>query len=256
MDMGMELVRYGFPVGPAMYEKCLFGSGVYPLGISTVVKAELAADPSTEARLVVEGALMCRMHDQAIGPRVYATGAFPVHTATGPATIVYTVMERYMVDLGSLADTRPSLLLDSTVGWMINRLFRRVAYHARVVLTDLKPTNIVANLDIPRGRISEVVLIDFGPEYSTSLSPDVHPRTAYLSMLLLYSTISTALGFHQCAQLMMPYIARQPPDTIQAAVLWMNDHPTVVRAIRQYTNMSTASELYSRIQVSAGSIEC
>jgi hypothetical protein len=238
-----ELWRYGLHVGNAMYEKCLFGSGVYPLGETTVVKAELADDSSVD-RLEAEATSMIRMCIHSICPMVYSTGSFPVPSGK---TIVYIVMERYACDLGEIGTFRPSLVLDQTVGWMIHRRLRQVAYRAGMMLTDMKPTNIVVNIDRHRSRISDVVLIDFGPEYCVSLlSLDVHPHTAYIAMLLLYVSISIALRFHQCANLMLPFIKRQSPDAVQAVVTWMDGQPIILKSIRQYTLVKTASELYSR----------
>lgn len=250
VDVRFELTNYGLLVGIALYEKCLSGSGVYPLGETMVVKAEVASDARHVSRLMEEGVYMRQMDSHSIGPKVYTTGSFRV---TG-GTIVYSIMKRYAGDLGTLSQLEtyvPSELIDSTVGWLVNTLFRRVAYRARLLLTDLKPPNIVADIDLilsmptpPRVRISDVILIDFGPEYCTCLSGDVHPRTAHVTMLLLYSAISTSLGFKRCADVMAPYIARQSPGVLRATIEWMDQQPIVQKAIRQYTPSPDASTLF------------
>ena len=253
MDVRSELERYGLPVGMALYEKCLNGSGVYPLGDSMVVKAELTEDSRHISRLETESAYMQSMGTLGIGPKVYAMGSLLVQGQT----IVYIVMEKYAGDLGTLSDmehSMSSVLLGQTVGWMINRLFRRVAYRARMVLTDLKPQNIVANVDLrlpdteitesPPVRISKVALIDFGSEYCMSLPPDVSSSTAYIAMLLLYSAISTALGFHKCADIMARYIHRQSPDAVRSTIYWMDTQPVVLKSIQQFTKSQTAAQLF------------
>jgi serine/threonine protein kinase len=241
MNVRSELLCHGLQVGQAIYEKCLYGSGIYPLETSKVVKAELADDSIAVDRLITEARSMKWMHHHSVAPSIYYTGCF----RTTHGTVVYTIMARYMCDLGSVEDKLPCLLYhDDTVGWMINRLFRRTAYQARLLLTDLKPTNIVANFDSARTRISEVVLIDFGPEYCVPLDPDVSVRIAYLSMLLLYSTICTTLGFHHNANLILPYIQRQGQHNIRASLTWMDSQPVVLKSIRQYTMVQTASELH------------
>jgi len=254
VDVRKELIAYGLPVGTALYEKCLAGSGVYALGATMVVKAELASDPRQVSRLMTEGTYMRQMETYAIGPKVYRTGVIQVQHSSR-ALIVYSILERYTCDLGILSDLEsqmPSTVIDSTVGWLLNSLFRRVAYRTRLLLTDLKPSNIVANLDMillstltPRVRISDVILIDFGPEYCIALPEDVHSRTAHVTMLLLYSAISTALGFQRCADVIAPYIARLSVDVLGAAVAWMDHQPVVQTAIRQYTTSPNASTLFA-----------
>jgi hypothetical protein len=253
MDVGSELRIHGLPVGIVMYEKCLNGSGVYPLGDNMVVKAELTNGSRHMSRLAMEVVHMRSMDTLGVGPKVYHTGSLLVQGQI----IIYIIMEKYAGDLGTLSDMEhlmSSVLLDQTVGWMINRLFRRVAYRARMVLTDLKPQNIMANVDIlftvsdnpvPHPvRISEVVLIDFGSEYCMSLSRDVLSITAYIAMLLLYSAISTSLGFHKCATIMTRYIRRQSPDDVRSTISWMDKQPVVLKSIQHFTKTRTATQLF------------
>jgi hypothetical protein len=240
-----ELIHRGIPVGMALYEKCLSGSGIYPLGTDRVVKAELADDVRHVSRLEREGRYMLRMAEHAIGPKIERMGSFE----TGDeGVVVYIIMERYTADFGTLSSLRPPTsfnLLDHTTGWMINNLFRRTAYRARMLLTDLKPHNIVANLDCSdHARISSVAFIDFSPEYCGPLAVNTVARTAYLSMLLLYSAISTSLGFQRCAQIISPYITRRRPDELQTSVEWMETQPSILKAMLQYTCYQKAADLY------------
>jgi serine/threonine protein kinase len=246
IDVRSELIGHGLYVGPALYEKCLYGSGIYPLDTTRVVKAELTGKVGDRARLLKECTYMKDMYGHAVGPKIYASGSFNTH---GGQTIVYTLMERYVSDLDALSTRNPSLLMDPTVGWMINRLFRRAAYRARMLLTDLKPSNIVTNMDLNVGRlrINEVVLIDFGSEHCIQLPDGVHARIGYVSMLLLYTTISTAQGLYYCAKLMKPFIRRQPENVLRETVTWMEDQPLILQALRQYTTIRSASDMFHLI---------
>jgi len=251
-----ELRDHGFPVGTALYEKCLWGSGIYPLGANYVVKAELVCDDAGHrARMQHEGHTMAWMELHAVGPKVVATGAFEV--AAGRQTLMYMIMERFMLDLGTLSTLNkrmPSTPLDHTAGLMLTHLFKRTAYHARMLLTDLKPSNVVANLDLvlasaaaPSVRVASLVLIDFGPDYCLPLTPEMSARTAYLAMLLLYVAIATSLGCIRCAEIVDPFIARCSQKEVDHTVAWMDGQRVVRKAIRQYTTAQSASELYADV---------
>ena len=249
-----ELRDHGFPVGTALYEKCLWGSGIYPLGANYVVKAELVCDAGHRARMQHEGHTMAWMDMHAVGPKVVDIGSFEV--IAGSQTLMYMIMERFMLDLGTLSTLNkrmPSTPLDHTAGLMLTHLFKRTAYHARMLLTDLKPSNVVANLDLvvgasaapPSVRVSSLVLIDFGPEYCLPLTPEMSARTAYLAMLLLYYAIATSLGFTRCAEIVEPFIARCSQKEVDHTVAWMDGQPVVGKAIRQYTTAQSAVEIYA-----------
>jgi hypothetical protein len=240
-----ELVGHGLSVGFAMYEKCPYGSGVYPLGEDLVVKAELVGDFGHQERMQKEGTTMAWMAHHAVGLTMINTGSIAVDVDGEQQTILYMVMEKYMVDLGTLSvisKKMPSNPFDCTTGWLINKLFKHTAYEARMLLTDLKPPNIVANLDViipqqgndPRVRVASVALIDFGPEYCLSLPPDIPSRTVHLTMLLLYSSISLALGYPECAEIVSPFIRRFPRQYLQETVTWMDTQSVVQRAVQQY----------------------
>jgi hypothetical protein len=250
-----ELLGHGLHVGRAVYEKCPYGSGIYPLGEHLVVKAELVETAGHHERMKTERLNMSWLAHHDVGPKVADTGSFLVDM--GNKTIVYMIMEKYMVDLGTLSvlnKQMPSTPLDYTAGWLLNKLFKQTAYVARMLLTDLKPQNIVANLDLVVSplssgnvRVASVALIDFGPEYCVSLEHDFPAHTAYLSMLLLYSSISTALGCSDCAEIVSPFIKRCSREEIRETVVWMDTQRVVQRAIRQYTSVKTASDLYKDI---------
>ena len=250
-----ELMERGLSVGYAMYEKCLYGSGIYPLGENLVVKAELVETAGHHDRMNDERTNMVFLAQHAIGPKIVDTGSFPVDE--GHKTLVYMIMEKYMVDLGTLSilnKQMPSTPLDSTAGWLLNKLFKQTAYGARMLLTDLKPQNIVANLDlvisppsIGKVRVASVALIDFGPEYCVPLACGAPAHSAYLAMLLLYSSISVALGYNDCAEIVSPFIKRCSREEIRQTVVWMDTQMVAQRAIRQYTTSQTASVLYEDI---------
>jgi hypothetical protein len=257
MNVREELLGHGLPVGYAMYEKCPYGSGVYPLGEDLVVKAELVGASDHHDRMTKERINMIWMAQHAVGPKIVDSGSFDVAVDGEKQSVLYTVMEKYMVDLGTLSvlnKKMPSTPLDPTAGWLINKLFKNTAYKARMLLTDLKPQNMVANLDLVivpnvhgRVRVASVALIDFGPEYCLSLPPDVPARVAYLTMLMLYSAISVALGYKECAEIVSPFIRRCSLKDIQLTVAWMDTQSVVQRAVRQYTSAQTASELYANL---------
>ena len=244
-----ELRDHGFPVGSALYEKCLWGSGVYPLGANYVVKAELVCDAGHRARMQHEGHMMVWMDIHAVGPKVICKGSFEV--AAGSRTLMYMIMERFMLDLDLLSTLwMPSTPLDHTAGLMLTHLFKRTAYHARILLTDLKPSNVVVNLDLvvrasASVRVTSLALIDFGPEYCLPLTPEMSARTAYLAMLLLYFAITTSLGFTRCAAIVDPFIARCSQTEVDQTVAWMDGQPVVGKAIRQYTTAQSAAEIYA-----------
>ena len=255
MNVREELLTHGLSVGYALYEKCPYGSGVYPLGEDLVVKAELVGTSDHRDRMKKEGINMAWMALHAVGPTIVDSGSISVSLDGEQQAVLYTVMEKYMVDLGTLSvlnKNMPSTPLDHTAGWLINKLFKNTAYKARMLLTDLKPQNIVANLDLiigPRAsghvRVASVLLIDFGPEFCLPLPHDVSARVAYLAMLLLYSAISVALGYKECAEIVSPFIRRCSREDIQLTVEWMDTQSVVQRAVRHYTSAQTASELYA-----------
>jgi hypothetical protein len=253
LDVRHELVHRGILVGPALYEKCLFGSGIYPLGENMVVKAELASTDSHIARMMKESTYMLNMASHGIGPKIRDIGSFKVRGED--QTLVYIIMDKFVVDLGIIEMEMPSTLLDSTTGFMIHNLFKKVAYETRMILTDLKPQNIVANLDLvfPREenlrlRISRVGLIDFGTEYCAQLPTNIHPRTAHTAMVLLYFAISSAVGSQRCAELILPYIKRRKPDNLSEAIMWMDIHPVINMATRQYVSSTrTVSDIYTTL---------
>jgi hypothetical protein len=252
LNVRHELVKRGIPVGPALYEKCMFGSGVYPLEERMVVKAELTSDESHTNRIMEESTYMLKMASHGIGPKICDIGSFEVRSGE---TLVYIIMEQYVVDMGKIEQMMSSTLLDSTSGFMIHNLFKKVAYETRMLLTDLKPQNIVANLDFifPRKtqvklRISRVGLIDFGTEYCAKLPANIHSRTAHTAMVLLYYSISSALGSKRCAEIILPYIKRRKRDDLNEAITWMNTHPVINMATRQYISRTrTVSEIYNAL---------
>lgn len=237
IDVRKELSDQGLGVGHALYEKCLFGSGVYPLGDDNtlVVKAELADTPGRMRR---ETTYMELMAKHGVGPQITGSGSFEV--LSEGKWITYVVMNRYMTTLATVEQSMASSsLLDHSTGWMLNNLLKRTAYRARMLLTDLKPSNIVANLDLdksttPRARVCSIVLIDFGPADCRPLPPGVTSRTAYVAMLLLYSSISRTLGFTRCAELLVSYIQRRTPSERKEARAWMATQPIIRRALRHY----------------------
>jgi hypothetical protein len=253
-DVRRELIQRGIQVGPALYEKCLFGSGIYPLGERMVVKAELTN--RNDVRMMKESINMLKMARHGIGPNIHNIGSFKVRGGDKSVQILfYIIMEKYVLDLGVLEKEMPSTLFDSISGFMINRLFKQVAYATRMILTDLKPQNIVANLDLvftPQSamklRIVQVGLIDFGPDYSSILPTHIHSKTAHTSMILLYFAISSALGFTRCAETMLPFIKRRSQDDLNEAVTWMNSHPLINKSTRQYiSKTSSVSDIYIKL---------
>ena len=63
-DVRNELIQRGILVGPALYEKCLFGSGIYPLGETMVVKAELTS--TNDCHMSKESTYMMKMASHGI----------------------------------------------------------------------------------------------------------------------------------------------------------------------------------------------